>query len=63
MNVVKKAIVKQDIDYILSGWEYKPCMVQARMVQAPGGRQVIQMRVDLGLLQIEAAGRVGGCAP
>src|SRR5262245_20874933 len=48
-NVVNEAIgVKQDIDFILEGWEYKPGMVQARLVQAAGGRQVIQMRVDLG---------------
>jgi hypothetical protein len=55
--------VKQDIDFILEGWEYKPGMVQARLVQAPGGRQVIQMRVDLGLLQIETVGRPDGAKP
>src|SRR3954471_2164260 len=63
-NVVNEAIgVKQDIDFILEGWEYKPGMVQARLVQAAGGRQVIQMRVDLGLLQIESAGRPDGVKP
>jgi hypothetical protein len=55
--------VKQDIDFILEGWEYKPDMVQARLVQAPGNRQVIQMRVDLGLLQIETVGRPDGVKP
>ncbi len=55
--------MKQDIDFILEGWEYKPGMVQARLVQAPGGRQVIQMRVDLGLLQIESVGRPDGAKP
>lgn len=55
--------MKQDIDFILDGWEYKPGMVQARLVQAPGGRQVIQMRVDLGVLQLESVGRPDGVKP
>jgi hypothetical protein len=63
-NVVNEAKgVKQDIDFILEGWEYKPGMVQARLVQAAGSRQVIQMRVDLGLLQIESVGRPDGAKP
>jgi len=53
----------QDIDSALQGWEYKPGMVQARMVQRRDGKQVIQMRVDLGVLQMEAAGRPDGVRP
>lgn len=56
-------VVKQDIDFILEGWEYKPGMVQARLVQPSGGRQVIQMRVDLGVLQLESVGRPDGTRP
>ena len=55
--------MKQDIDFILEGWEYKPGVPQARLVQAPGGRQVIQLRVDLGILQIETVGRPDGAKP
>ncbi len=54
--------MKQDIDFILEGWEFKPGMVQARLVQARG-RQVIQMRVDLGVLQLEIEGRPDGTQP
>ncbi len=54
--------MKQDIDFILEGWEFKPGMVQARLVQARG-RQVIQMRVDLGVLQLETEGRPDGTRP
>ena len=50
--------MNQDIDFILDGWDYKPGVVQARLVQARGGRQVIQMRVDLGILQIETTAQV-----
>jgi hypothetical protein len=55
--------MRQDIDGALQGWEFKPGVVQARMVQAGNGRQVIQLRVDLGLLQIEIAGRPDGNRP
>jgi len=55
--------MNQDIDAALQGWEFKPGVVQARLVQARNGRQVIQMRVDLGVLQIETTGRPDGQRP
>jgi hypothetical protein len=36
--------VKQDIDFVLDDWEYKPGAVQARLVTSRAGREVIQMR-------------------
>jgi len=54
--------VNQDIDNALSGWEFKPGQMQARLVQA-SGRQVIQMRVDLGILQMEVGPRPDGTSP
>jgi hypothetical protein len=55
--------MSQDIDAALKGWDFKPGVVQARLVQAADSRQVIQMRVDLGILQIETAGRPDGSRP
>ena len=55
--------MKPDIDAVLAGWEYKPGVVQARLVRTRDGRQVIQMRVDLGVLQLESAGRPDGTRP
>jgi hypothetical protein len=55
--------MSQDIDPALEGWEFKPGVVQARLVQARDGRQVLQMRVDLGVLQVEPAGRPDGTRP
>jgi hypothetical protein len=55
--------MSQDIDAALQGWEFKPAVVQARLVQAGHGRQVIQMRVDLGILQIETRDRPDGTRP
>jgi hypothetical protein len=55
--------VNHDIDFVLRGWDFKPGVVQARMVQARDGRQLIQMRVDLGVLQLETQGRPDGSQP
>jgi hypothetical protein len=55
--------MSQDIDSALEGWDFKAGMVQARLVQAREGRQVIQMRVDLGILQLETTGRPDGSRP
>jgi hypothetical protein len=55
--------VNQDIDDALRGWEYKPGVVQARLVEARDGRQVIQLRIDLGLMQLETQGRPDGRRP
>jgi len=54
--------VNQDIDNALKGWEFKPGQMQARVVQA-AGREVIQMRVDLGILQMETGPRPDGASP
>ena len=55
--------MNQDIDFVLEDWEYKPGMAQARLIQARDGRQLIQLRIDLGLLQLEATGRPDGARP
>jgi hypothetical protein len=55
--------VKQDLDAALGGWEYQPGLVQARRIKAGDGRDVLQLRIDLGILQLEAAGRPDGTRP
>jgi hypothetical protein len=55
--------MRQDIDSALKGWEYKPGVVQARLVEGADGRQILQLRVDLGLLQMETADRPDGTRP
>jgi hypothetical protein len=52
-----------DIDNALQGWDFNVGVPQARMVQASDGRQVLQLRVDLGLLQLETVGRPDGARP
>ncbi len=56
-------VVRYDIDAALRSWEYEPGKIQARLLEASDGRQVIQMRVDLGILQLEKKGRPDGMRP
>ncbi len=53
----------QDIDFILREWPYQPGVISARIVRAPGRRKVLQMRIELGLLQMEFTGRPDGQRP
>jgi hypothetical protein len=55
--------VSKHIDTALQGWEYEPGSVQARLINGGDGRTVIQMRVDLGVLQLETKGRPDGQRP
>jgi hypothetical protein len=55
--------VRRDIDEALRNWDYKSGVVQARLVRAGDGREVLQMRVDLGVLQMETSGRPDGTRP
>src|SRR5438874_6809410 len=55
--------MSRDFDALLRDWEFKPGMVQARLVRTRNNREVIQVRVDLGMLQIETEGRPDGTRP
>ncbi len=47
----------KDVSHILDGWLYEPGKVSARKVVGDDGREKIQMRLDLGLFQMEMIGR------
>ena len=57
--------MRRDIDEALHGWPYEPDPgeVVAREVRARDGRNVLQIRVELGLLQMEVDGRPDGVRP
>jgi hypothetical protein len=57
------APMNRDIDALLRDWDFKPGVAQARMIRAHDGREVLQMRVDLGLLQLETDDRPDGTRP
>jgi hypothetical protein len=57
--------MRRDIDEALQGWHYQPDPgeVHAREVRARDGRNVVQIRVELGILQMETEGRPDGLRP
>jgi hypothetical protein len=52
-----------DLDAIFRQWPYKPGMIAARMIRGSDGREVLQMRIEMGLLQMETSGRPDGDHP
>ena len=57
--------MRRDIDDALNGWAYdpEPGTVAARQVRARDGRWVVQVRQELGLIQMETEGRPDGMRP
>jgi hypothetical protein len=53
----------KNLDELLRNWEYVPGQVTARLARAVDGREVIQMRVDMGVLQLEVDNRPDGTRP
>ncbi|MEL7337596.1 MAG: hypothetical protein AAFN70_15490, partial [Planctomycetota bacterium] len=51
------------LDHLLSNWSYDPGSFDARIVKGDDSREVLQMRVDLGILQMETTGRPDGEQP
>ena len=53
----------QHLDHLLSQWVFDPNTLNSRMVKGRDGRDIIQMRVDMGVLQMETTGRPDGAQP
>jgi hypothetical protein len=54
---------RENIDRLLRDWPFEPNSANVRVVAGENGRQVIQMRIDLGVLQLEMTGRPDGQRP
>ena len=52
-----------DLQGILSDWKYDPSAINARWINGDDGRPKVQLRLDLGLLQMEITGRPDGQTP
>lgn len=52
-----------DITQILAGWEYNPNEINVRIIKGADQKLKVQMRLDLGLLQMEYEGRPDGKRP
>jgi hypothetical protein len=53
----------EHIDGILRSWAYEPDTLSVRVIQGTDGRDVLQMRIDMGVLQLETEGRPDGSRP
>ena len=57
--------MRRDLDDVIQGWPYDPEPGEhlAREIRARDGRKVLQVRIELGVLQLEVAGRPDGLRP
>src|SRR5215210_485488 len=53
----------KDIVPLLKGWDYEPGTINVRKISGIDGAPKLQMRLDLGLLQMEMTGRPDGVRP
>jgi hypothetical protein len=56
-------MASEDIGRILHGWPYRPGAIGTRRVRAADGREVLQLRIEMGVLQLEVTGRPDGTRP
>ena len=55
--------MSNDLTQILNEWPFQPEEVLVRIIAGDDGRSKIQLRVDLGILQMEMEGRPDGLRP
>jgi protein-arginine kinase activator protein McsA len=55
--------LNKDISELIKDWEYDPAIVNARHILGADGTRRIQLRMDLGILQLEMTGRPDGTRP
>lgn len=53
----------KDITPLIEGWDYEPGTINVRKIRGVDGVARLQMRLDLGLLQMELSGRPDGQQP
>jgi len=58
-----KKRASKDITPVLKGWDYEPGTINVRKVSGLDGHTKLQMRLDLGILQMEMTGRPDGVRP
>ncbi len=53
----------RDINTLLKSWEFRPGEITARLIKARSGREVLQMRIDMGVVQMDTELRPDGQRP
>ena len=52
-----------DLNSLLEGWPHEPGQIRVRKIRGNDGMEKIQLRLDLGLIQMETLGRPDGLRP
>ena len=55
--------MSQDLNDLLEGWPHEPGHIKVRKISGSDGSQKLQLRLDLGLIQMEMHGRPDGQRP
>jgi len=53
----------RDLRTILDGWDFEPGKISCRRILGRDGREKLQTRIDLGVMQLECTGRPDGLRP
>ena len=56
-------LMNLDLNNLLEGWPHEPGQIRVRKVAGNDGREKLQLRIDLGLIQMEMTGRPDGLRP
>src|SRR4030095_15596383 len=59
----QRRMPSKDITPVLKGWDYESGTINVRKINGVDGTPKLQMRLDLGLLQMEMNGRPDGARP
>ena len=52
-----------DLDNILGDWPHEPGQIKVRKILGNDGQEKLQLRIDLGLIQMDVEGRPDGMKP
>ncbi len=52
----------QHLDHLLADWPFAAGQILVRQIQGADGRELLQMRVDMGMIQMEIEGRPDGAS-
>ena len=55
--------MNMDLNDLLRDWPHEPGQIKARKIFAADGTEKVQLRIDLGLIQMETSGRPDGKKP
>lgn len=63
LNDKDKEKLSHDLTRILDSWPFEPGKINVRLVEGDDGESRIQLRLDLGILQLRSSGRPDGVRP